>query len=175
MLQICRGLGLLYQWRRRRYGVHEGEVGRRTLRRPTTASSRTKKSSVSRHGSCELHASESRFRLRSHPGRRSTRCSKPMRSDTFTTTADGADRLARTRTWEVSQDVQSPTVLSRPARSGVPRPNNAGGVGDSKRHHHARQYLGARRRVFTKTSERAVVDSRAIVDASRERGSRAGH
>jgi hypothetical protein len=28
---------------------------------------------------------------------------------------------------------------------------------------------------FTKTSERAVVDSRAVVDVSRERGDRAGH
>jgi NADH-quinone oxidoreductase subunit E len=77
--------------------------------------------------------------------------------------------------WEVPQDAQVAAGGKSAGARNVPRPDNAGGVGDSSGIIMLDNILARDVEFFTKTSERAIVDSRAIVDASRERGSHAGH
>lgn len=79
------------------------------------------------------------------------------------------------RTWEVPQDGQVSRGDKSSGARNVPRPNNAGGVGDRSGIIMLDNILARDVDFFTKTSERAVVDSRAVVDVSRERGDRAGH
>ena len=97
-----------------------------------------------------------------------------MRSDSYLVKPMAqSDRPGRS--WEVPQDAQVARGDKSAGARKVPRPNNAGGVGDSSGIIMLDNILARDVEFFTKTSERAVVDSRAIVDASRERGSRAGH
>jgi NADH-quinone oxidoreductase subunit E len=78
-------------------------------------------------------------------------------------------------TWEIPQDAQVARGDKSFGARNVPRPNNAGGVGDRSGIIMLDNILARDVEFFTKTSERAVVDSRAVVDVSRERGDRAGH
>lgn len=97
-----------------------------------------------------------------------------MRSDRFATPPMAqSDRPGRT--WELAQDVQIADGRKSSGAREVPRPNNAGGVGDRSGIIMLDNILARDVGFFTKTSERAVVDSRAVVDATRERGDRAGH
>ncbi len=97
-----------------------------------------------------------------------------MRSDRYSIKPMAqTDRPARS--WEMSQDAQVAGGDKSPGARNVPRPNNAGGVGDRSGIIMLDNILARDVEFFTETSERAVVDSRAVVDASRERGSHAGH
>lgn len=97
-----------------------------------------------------------------------------MRSDTYSVKPMAQfDRPGRS--WEVAQDVQVARGDKSAGARDVPRPNNAGGVGDRSGIIMLDNILARDVAFFTKTSERAVVDSQAVVDAGRERGTRAGH
>jgi NADH-quinone oxidoreductase subunit E len=78
-------------------------------------------------------------------------------------------------TWEIPQDDQIAAGDKSPGARGVPRPNNAGGVGDRSGIIMLDHIIARDVEFFTQTSERAVVDSRAVVDASREAETHAGH
>jgi len=54
-------------------------------------------------------------------------------------------------------------------------PNNAGGIGDSSGIIMLDHILARDVEFFTKTSERAVVDARQVVEVREEEGSHAGH
>jgi NADH-quinone oxidoreductase subunit E len=78
-------------------------------------------------------------------------------------------------TWSIPQDAQiADGTKSRGARD-VPLPNNAGGVGDASGIIMLDNIIRRDTYSFTATSERAVVDSRAVVETVDERGNDAGH
>jgi NADH-quinone oxidoreductase subunit E len=97
-----------------------------------------------------------------------------MRAGTYTTTP-----MARTdapgRTWEISQDGQIARGTKSPGARDVMQPNNAGGIGDASGIIMLDHIINRDVEFFTKTSERAVVDSRAVVETRGEEGSHAGH
>lgn len=78
------------------------------------------------------------------------------------------------RTWEIPQDDQIADGKKSPGARDVPRPNNAGGIGDRPGIIMLDHIIARDVEFFTATSERAVVDSRAVVE-SREEAEHAGH
>lgn len=82
---------------------------------------------------------------------------------------------APARTWEIRQDEQVGTGRKAPGAIGVKSPNNAGGVGDKSGVIMLDNIINGDVEFFRATRERAVLDSRAIVDTVDEAGRDAGH
>jgi NADH-quinone oxidoreductase E subunit len=79
-------------------------------------------------------------------------------------------------TWMIPQDQQIADGRKSPGATGVPMPDNAGGVGDRPGIIMLDHIISRDVEFFTNTKERAVVDSNAIVEVeAAERGSNAGH
>src|SRR5579863_2109876 len=68
------------------------------------------------------------------------------------------------RTWLIPQDAQVAGGRKSRGAAGVPRPNNAGGVGDPSGVIMLDNIINRTIRRFTGTHERAVMDSRAVVE-----------
>lgn len=79
------------------------------------------------------------------------------------------------RTWQIPQDDQIALGTKAPGATGVSRPNNAGGIGDQSGIIMLDHIINRDVEFFTKTTERAVVDSRVVVEVREEEGSGAGH
>jgi NADH-quinone oxidoreductase E subunit len=79
------------------------------------------------------------------------------------------------RTWAIAPDRDVAAGGKAPGAQGVPNPNNAGGVGDRSGIIMLDNIVNASVRGFTGTTERAVVDSRAVVETVDEQGAHAGH
>ncbi|MBV8372883.1 MAG: NAD(P)H-dependent oxidoreductase subunit E [Candidatus Eremiobacteraeota bacterium] len=100
-----------------------------------------------------------------------------MRSGAYTV-APMAQTDAPSRSWEVRQDEQVATGRKAPGATGVVSPNNAGGVGDRSGTIMLDNIINRNVEFYQTTNERAVRDSRAIVDAvdsNSETVDRAGH
>ncbi len=82
---------------------------------------------------------------------------------------------APARTWEMRQDEQVGTGRKAPGAIGVESPNNAGGVGDKSGAIMLDNIINADVEFFRATRERAVIDSRAIVERVDEARLNAGH
>lgn len=78
-------------------------------------------------------------------------------------------------TWAIAQDAQIAGGRKARGASGVPRPNNAGGIGDTSGVIMLDNILHGNVYRFTGTSERVVVDSRAVAENVDEEGAHAGH
>ncbi|HEX3672550.1 MAG TPA: NAD(P)H-dependent oxidoreductase subunit E [Candidatus Cybelea sp.] len=79
-------------------------------------------------------------------------------------------------TWAIPQDAQISSGKKSRGAVGVSRPNNAGGVGDASGIIMLDHIINRSVYRFTGTTERAVVDSRAVVEVVEEdEGARAGH
>jgi NADH-quinone oxidoreductase subunit E len=78
-------------------------------------------------------------------------------------------------TWTISQESDIARGKKSSGAVGVPLPNNAGGVGDRSGIIMLDRIVNRDVEFFTKTSERAVVDARQVVEAREEEGSHAGH
>ncbi len=85
-----------------------------------------------------------------------------MRAGTYAV-APMAQTEAPAQTWAIPQDQQIARGRKSPGAQGVPRPNNAGGVGDRSGIIMLDHIISRDVEFFTKTTERAVVDSNAIV------------
>jgi NADH-quinone oxidoreductase subunit E len=79
------------------------------------------------------------------------------------------------RTWQIPQDAQVAGGRKSPGADGVPSPDNAGGVGDSTGVIMLDNIINRNVYRFTGTRERAVVDSREVVERVDEEGARAGY
>jgi NADH-quinone oxidoreductase E subunit len=79
------------------------------------------------------------------------------------------------RTWTIPQDAQIADGQKAPGGEDVPLPNNPGGVGDATGIIMLDNIINRTVYRFTGTTERAVVDSRAIVETVDDEGARAGH
>ncbi len=96
-----------------------------------------------------------------------------MRAGTYAV-APTVQTEAPAGTWAIPQDAQvAGGEKSRGAR-GVPQPNNAGGVGDASGIIMLDNIVAGNVRRFTGTTERAIVDSHAVVETVEEEA-RAGH
>jgi NADH-quinone oxidoreductase E subunit len=78
-------------------------------------------------------------------------------------------------TWAIPQDRQIADGRKSRGASGVPLPDNAGGVGDATGIIMLDNIINGVVRGFTGTKERAVRDSREVVDVVEEEGASAGH
>jgi len=78
-------------------------------------------------------------------------------------------------TWAIDQDEQISMGTKSPGARDVPRPNNAGGVGDPSFVIMLDRFINKQVYQFTGTTERAVVDSRAVADTVDEESAHAGH
>jgi NADH-quinone oxidoreductase E subunit len=78
-------------------------------------------------------------------------------------------------TWAIEQDEQIGTGAKSPGARDVPSPNNAGGVGDPSGIIMLDRIINGQVYQFTGTTERAMVDSRALVDTVDEASVHAGH
>ncbi len=79
-------------------------------------------------------------------------------------------------TWAIPQDAQISDGKKSRGAEGVSRPNNAGGVGDPSGIIMLDNIINRNVYRFTGTTERAVVDSRTVVEVVEEdEGARAGH
>lgn len=79
-------------------------------------------------------------------------------------------------TWAIPQDAQIASGRKSRGADGVPRPNNAGGVGDASGIIMLDNIINRNVYRFTGTQERAVVDSRAVAETvEEEEGAHAGH
>jgi NADH-quinone oxidoreductase E subunit len=78
-------------------------------------------------------------------------------------------------TWAIAQDAQIAEGKKSPGAGGVPQPNNAGGIGDASGIIMLDNIINRSVYRFTDTTERAVVDSRAVAEMVDEEGMRAGH
>jgi NADH-quinone oxidoreductase E subunit len=81
-------------------------------------------------------------------------------------------------TWKIRQDDQVSTGRKSPGATGVESPNNAGGVGDKSGTIMLDNIINGNVEFFRATRERAVRDSRAVVEAVHEAPKsvdRAGH
>ena len=78
-------------------------------------------------------------------------------------------------TWSIPQDAQVARGQKSPGARGVPRPNNAGGIGDASGIIMLDHILQRDVPFFAATKERAVIDSRAVAETVDEEGARAGH
>ena len=79
------------------------------------------------------------------------------------------------RTWEIPQDAQIASGRKAPGARDVESPNNASGLGDASGTIMLDNIIGGDVLFFRRTTERAVVDSRAVVETIEEEGERAGH
>ena len=79
------------------------------------------------------------------------------------------------RTWAMAQDAQVSMGLKSPGATGVSNPNNPGGIGDASGVIMLDNLVKGDVYFFRETEERAVVDSRALVDTLTKDGQRAGH
>jgi NADH-quinone oxidoreductase E subunit len=79
------------------------------------------------------------------------------------------------RTWAVAPDVEIAAGRKAPGARGVANPNNAGGIGDASGIIMLDNIVNRNVHRFTGTTERAVVDSRAVVTIVDEEGVDAGH
>jgi NADH-quinone oxidoreductase E subunit len=87
-----------------------------------------------------------------------------------------AQTEAPPETWAISQDAQIAGGKKSPGAVGVSRPNNAGGVGDASGIIMLDNIINRSVESFTGTTERAVVDSRAVAEVVEEdEGVHAGH
>jgi NADH-quinone oxidoreductase E subunit len=79
-------------------------------------------------------------------------------------------------TWAIPQDDQIATGKKSAGAAGVENPNNAGGVGDASGTIMLDHIVNRDVYFFGRTTERAVVDSRAVAETiDEEEGSHAGH
>jgi NADH:ubiquinone oxidoreductase subunit E len=92
-----------------------------------------------------------------------------MRAGTYAV-APMAQSEAPAATWTIPQDQQIARGRKSPGAQGVPRPNNAGGVGDRSGVIMLDHIVSRDVEFFTNTSERAVVDSGAIVEVETAQG-----
>lgn len=97
-----------------------------------------------------------------------------MRDGSFAT-APMAQTDAPGNTWQIPQEDQIADGGKSAGAIGVPRPNNAGGVGDGSGIIMLDHIISRDVEFFTKTSERAIVDSRAVVQLATEERDNAGH
>jgi NADH-quinone oxidoreductase E subunit len=79
------------------------------------------------------------------------------------------------RTWAIVPDTEIAAGRKSPGARGVTNPNNAGGIGDASGTIMLDHVLKRDVEFFTPTTERAIVDSRAVVESVDEEGARAGH
>jgi hypothetical protein len=79
------------------------------------------------------------------------------------------------RTWQIPQDAQVAAGRKARGATGVPLPNNAGGVGDASGVIMLDNIINRNVNPFTGTRERAVIDSREVVERVDDEGARAGH
>ena len=78
-------------------------------------------------------------------------------------------------TWTIAQDAQIARGNKSRGADGVPDPNNAGGIGDASGIIMLDNIINRSVYRFTGTTERAVVDSRALVETVDDEAVRAGH
>jgi NADH-quinone oxidoreductase subunit E len=78
-------------------------------------------------------------------------------------------------TWTIAQDAQIARGTKSRGADGVPDPNNAGGIGDASGIIMLDNIINRSVYRFTGTTERAVVDSRALVETVDDEAVRAGH
>ena len=78
-------------------------------------------------------------------------------------------------TWAIRQDAQIAGGKKSPGADGVSLPNNAGGIGDRSGIIMLDNIINRNVSRFTGTTERAVVDSRAVVEIVDEENAGAGH
>ncbi len=78
-------------------------------------------------------------------------------------------------TWAIAQDAQVAMGRKSPGANDVPSPNNAGGIGDKSGVIMLDNLVKGDVYFFRETEERAVVDSRALVETMAKDGERAGH
>lgn len=78
-------------------------------------------------------------------------------------------------TWAIAQDTDVADGRKAPGARGVVSPDNAGGVGDASGIIMLDHVLRRDVEFFTGTTERAIVDSRAVVEIVDEASTRAGH
>jgi NADH-quinone oxidoreductase subunit E len=97
-----------------------------------------------------------------------------MRAGTYST-APMAQTEAPGRTWTIAQESEISRGKKSAGAVGVPLPNNAGGIGDRSGIIMLDRIVNRDVDFFTKTSERAVVDARQVVEVREEEGSHAGH
>ncbi len=97
-----------------------------------------------------------------------------MRAGTYST-APMAQTETPGHTWTIAQESEIARGKKSPGAVGVPLPNNAGGVGDRSGIIMLDRIVNRDVEFFTKTSERAVVDARQVVEVREEEGSHAGH
>ncbi|MGA7094548.1 MAG: NAD(P)H-dependent oxidoreductase subunit E [Candidatus Cybelea sp.] len=97
-----------------------------------------------------------------------------MRAGTYAV-APMAQTQAPGRTWAIAQDAQIASGKKSSGANDVPQPNNAGGIGDASGIIMLDNIINHSLYRFTGTSERVVVDSRAITETVDEEGARAGH
>ncbi|MGA2761062.1 MAG: hypothetical protein ABSF08_12180, partial [Candidatus Cybelea sp.] len=97
-----------------------------------------------------------------------------MRAGTYST-APMAQTEVPGRTWTISQESEISRGKKSSGAVDVPLPNNAGGVGDRSGIIMLDRIVNRDVDFFTKTSERAVVDARQVVEVREEEGSHAGH
>jgi NADH-quinone oxidoreductase subunit E len=97
-----------------------------------------------------------------------------MRAGTY-----GVAPMAQTetpgQTWAIAQDADVAGGRKAPGARGVVSPDNAGGVGDASGIIMLDNVLKRDVEFFTGTTERAIVDSRAVVEIVDEESTRAGH
>jgi NADH-quinone oxidoreductase subunit E len=86
-----------------------------------------------------------------------------------------AQTEAPDRTWQVPQEKQVADGRKSRGATGVPRPNNAGGVGDPSGVIMLDNIINRKILRFTGTRERAVAEPRAVVERVDEESTRAGH
>jgi len=79
------------------------------------------------------------------------------------------------RTWSIAQDLDIAAGGKSAGARGVPKPDNAGGVGDASGIIMLDNIINRNVPFFRQTGERAVVDSRAVVETIDEEAARAGH
>jgi NADH-quinone oxidoreductase subunit E len=79
------------------------------------------------------------------------------------------------RTWAISQDAQIATGRKSAGARDVVSPNNAGGVGDASGIIMLDRIVNAEISFYERTSERAVRDSREVVEVVESEGDHAGH
>lgn len=79
------------------------------------------------------------------------------------------------RTWTIPQDAQVADGRKSRGADGVPRPDNAGGIGDPSGVIMLDNIINRSVARFTGTRERAIVDSREVVQVAEDESSHAGH
>lgn len=97
-----------------------------------------------------------------------------MRAGTYSV-APMAQTEAPEGTWLIPQDAQVAGGRKSRGAAGVPLPNNAGGVGDPSGVIMLDNIVNRNVYRFTGTRERAVRDSREVVERVDDEGARAGH